>query len=158
MTSFQFISRLLLVVCLSAIYSSHFANSFSPQAVPSKRCNLNSFEAIRRGGNDFNSRSSTNKPTILRLAVQVSQKDAQKGIDKVVAALRKDKAAVLELGKLTKVNNVLGFGSPKPDTLAVRFNASFQKAGKGLSAVPLPFGMGQSNKSEGRVSCNECVF
>jgi len=81
---------------------------------------------------------------------QITEADAKKGIDKVVAALRKDKQANEELGKLTKVNNVLGYGSPTPGLTAVRFNASFQKAGKGLSAVPLPFGMGQSNKSEGR--------
>ena len=30
------------------------------------------------------------------------------------------------------------------------FNASFKKSGFGLSSVPLPFGLGQSNKSEGR--------
>ncbi len=81
---------------------------------------------------------------------QVSQAEAQKGIDKVVTALRKDKEANTELGKLTKVNNILGFGSPRSGILAVRFNASFQKGGFGLSSVPLPFGMGQSDKSEGR--------
>ena len=81
---------------------------------------------------------------------QVSEAEAKKGIDKVVAALRKDKAANEELGRLTKVNNVLGFGSPRAGFTAVRFNASFQKAGKGMSSVPLPFGLGQSNKSEGR--------
>ena len=85
----------------------------------------------------------------LRMA-QVSQAEAQKSIDKVVQALRKDSAANSELGRLTKVNNVLGFGSPTPDAVNVRFNASFQKSGKGLSSVPLPFGLGQSNKSEGR--------
>ena len=87
--------------------------------------------------------------TALRMA-QVSQAEAQKSIDKVVQALRKDSAANSELGRLTKVNNVLGFGSPSPDAVNVRFNASFQKSGKGLSSVPLPFGLGQSNKSEGR--------
>jgi hypothetical protein len=67
-----------------------------------------------------------------------------------VAALRKDKQANEELGKLTKVQNVLGFGSPRAGIVAVRFNASFQKGGKGMSSVPLPFGLGQSDKSEGR--------
>jgi len=81
---------------------------------------------------------------------QVSQQEAQVGINKVVAALRKDKAAQLELGKLDKVTTVLGFGSPSPGTLAVRFNASFIKGGMGRSSVPLPFGLGQSNKQEGR--------
>lgn len=81
---------------------------------------------------------------------QVSEGEAKKGIDKVVAALRKDKEAVQDLGRLTKVNNILGFGSPQAGKLAVRFNASFQKGGSGLSSIPLPFGLGQSNVSEGR--------
>jgi len=85
-----------------------------------------------------------------RFMAQVSEKDAQNGINKVVAALRKDKAAQTELGKLEKVQNVLGVGSPSPDTLAVRFNASFRKGGMGRSSVPLPFGLGQSNEKEGR--------
>ena len=53
-------------------------------------------------------------------------------------------------GKLVKVTNVLGFGSPKPDIIAVRFNAQFQKGGMGRQAIPMPFGLGQTNKSEGR--------
>ena len=81
---------------------------------------------------------------------QVSEKDARGGIDKVVAALRKDKAAQSELGRLDKVQNILGYGSPSPDTLAVRFNASFRKGGMGRSSIPLPFGLGQSNVAEGR--------
>ena len=81
---------------------------------------------------------------------QVSQKEAQTGIDKVVAALRKDRSAQSELGKLTKVNNVLGYGSPKAGELAVRFNASFQKGGMGRMAKAMPFGLGQTNESEGR--------
>jgi len=81
---------------------------------------------------------------------QVSERDAKGGIDKVVAALRKDKSAQLELGRLEKVQNILGYGSPGPGTLAVRFNASFRKGGMGRSSIPLPFGLGQSNVSEGR--------
>jgi hypothetical protein len=95
------------------------------------------------------SAGTTTTGTSLSMA-QVSQADAQKSIDTVVKALRKDSAANTELGRLTKVNNVLGYGSPSPDAINVRFNASFQKSGKGLSSVPLPFGLGQSNKSEGR--------
>lgn len=45
---------------------------------------------------------------------------------------------------------MLGYGAPTPGLLNVRFNASFRKAGKGLSSVPLPFGLGQTNQSEGR--------
>jgi hypothetical protein len=87
--------------------------------------------------------------TALRMA-QVSEQEAKKGIDKVVNALRKDKSANEELGRLDKVTNILGFGSPTPGSLALRFNAAFKKGGKGMSAGPLPFGLGQSNKSEGR--------
>jgi len=86
----------------------------------------------------------------LALKAQVSEKEAKKGIDKVVNALRRDGEAKKELGRLVQVTNVLGFGSPKPGELAVRFNASFEKGGFGRSSVPLPFGLGQSNKSEGR--------
>jgi hypothetical protein len=81
---------------------------------------------------------------------KVSEKEAKVGIDKVVNTLRKDKNANAELGKIVKVTNVLGFGSPSPGTLAVRFNASFQKGGMGRASVPLPFGLGQSKVSEGR--------
>lgn len=86
----------------------------------------------------------------LLLHAQMSQQEAQKGIDKVVAALRKDSQANAELGRLEKVTIVLGYGSPTPGSMALRFNAAFKKGGKGLSAVPLPFGLGQSNVSEGR--------
>eukprot|EP00546_Thalassionema_frauenfeldii_P016225 CAMPEP_0178902880 /NCGR_PEP_ID=MMETSP0786-20121207/4849_1 /TAXON_ID=186022 /ORGANISM="Thalassionema frauenfeldii, Strain CCMP 1798" /LENGTH=120 /DNA_ID=CAMNT_0020574193 /DNA_START=222 /DNA_END=584 /DNA_ORIENTATION=+ len=81
---------------------------------------------------------------------QISEKEAKSGIDKVVRALQKDGSAKKELGRLNKVTNILGYGSPSPGSLAVRFNASFQKGGMGRSAVPLPFGLGQSNESEGR--------
>lgn len=83
---------------------------------------------------------------------QVDQKEAQAGIDKVVNALRKDSTAKKELGNLVKVTNVLGYGSPKAGILAVRFNAQFQKGGMGRSSIPLPFGLGQSDVSEGRGS------
>jgi len=89
----------------------------------------------------------------LVLNAQITEKEASSAIDKVVRALQKDKAANEELGRLTKTNNVLGFGSPRAGIIAVRFNASFQKGGiMGRSgAIPLPFGgMGQTNKQEGR--------
>lgn len=94
--------------------------------------------------------SSSPPSSLFRLQAQISQQDAQKGIDKVVAALRKDKAAASDLGRLEKVTIVLGFGSPTPGSIAVRFNASFKKGGFGRSAVPLPFGLGQSEQTEGR--------
>jgi hypothetical protein len=88
----------------------------------------------------------------LQLAPGPALTDAtvQKGIDRIVAALRKDTRANTELGRLQKVTIVLGSGSPQPDVLAVRFNAAFQKSGPGLSSVPLPFGLGQSNVKDGR--------
>jgi hypothetical protein len=90
--------------------------------------------------------------TVLQLAPGPALTDAtvQKGIDRIVAALRKDTRANTELGRLQKVTIVLGSGSPQPDVLAVRFNAAFQKSGPGLSSVPLPFGLGQSNVKDGR--------
>ncbi len=84
------------------------------------------------------------------MMAQITENEASSAINKVVLALQKDKEANLELGKLIKKNNVLGFGSPRPGVMAVRFNASFQKQGMGRSSVPLPFGLGQSNKAEGR--------
>ena len=88
----------------------------------------------------------------VKMAAQVSQAEAQKGIDKIVNALRKDSAAIKELGRLEKVTIVLGYGMPEEGTLNLRFNASFKKAGKGMSAVPMPFMLGQTDKTEGRGS------
>lgn len=85
-----------------------------------------------------------------RLAAQVSEKEAKAAIDKVANALKRDKTAKEELGNLVSVNNVLGYGSPREGTVAVRFNASFKKGGFGRSSIPMPFGMGQTNESEGR--------
>jgi hypothetical protein len=84
------------------------------------------------------------------MMAQVSEKEAKTAIDKVTNALRKDKAAKEELGNLVSVNNVLGYGSPREGTVAVRFNASFKKGGFGRSSIPMPFGLGQTNESEGR--------
>ena len=98
---------------------------------------------------NHNWRTKTITTTSLEMA-KISEKEAQNAIDKVVAALRKDKTAKEELGQLKQVNNILGYGSPQKGKIAVRFNASFQKGGMGLSSVPLPFGLGQSNVSEGR--------
>lgn len=95
------------------------------------------------------SRSRHNKTTTKRFA-QITEQEARKNIDKVVAALRKDKDANDELGRLDSVTNVLGFGSPVAGSVAVRFNASFRKEGFGRSSIPMPFGLGQTNKSEGR--------
>lgn len=94
-------------------------------------------------------RSEVSSTYRLRMA-QVSEQEARKGIDKVVNALKRDSTAIKELGKLDKVTTILGFGSPTPGSLAVRFNASFKKGGFGRSSVPLPFGLGQSEKTEGR--------
>jgi hypothetical protein len=90
------------------------------------------------------------RPSTRLYGQQVTQQEAQRGIDRVVQALRKDSTAKRELGTLARVTNVLGYGTPQPGLLAVRFNAAFQRAGFGRSAVPLPFGLGQSDTSEGR--------
>ena len=76
---------------------------------------------------------------------QITESQAKKSIDKVVSTLRKDKQTKSELGNLTKVNNILGYGSPKPNTIAVRFNASFQKGGGGGGGL---FGLGQSKSNK----------
>lgn len=94
-------------------------------------------------------RASRGQSMRLNMA-QISEKEAKASIDKVVNALRKDKEANTELGRLVSVNNVLGFGSPVAGQVAVRFNASFKKGGMGRSAIPLPFGLGQTNEPEGR--------
>ena len=81
----------------------------------------------------------------------LTEMEVRKGIDKVVSALRRDSRANQELGKLQRVTIILGSGLQQMDTiLAVRFNAAFQKSGPGMSSIPLPFGLGQSNVSEGR--------
>ncbi|CAJ1938214.1 unnamed protein product [Cylindrotheca closterium] len=49
---------------------------------------------------------------------QISEQEAKKGIDKVVAALRKDSLALEELGRLEKVTNILGFGAPTPGSVS----------------------------------------
>lgn len=58
----------------------------------------------------------------------VSQAEAEKVIQ---AAKRKlqDRKVVAEVGKLSKITAVLGYGSPSPDVIAVRFQCQFQKAG-----------------------------
>ena len=98
--------------------------------------------------------SSSSRRTIssisTQLNAQISEQEAKVAIDKVVKALQKDKQANEEMGRLSKTNNILGYGSPRAGIIAVRFNASFNKSGMGRSSIPLPFGLGQSNKSEGR--------
>ena len=102
---------------------------------------------ISNVGRSTASYTSTKTKAKTCLHAKITEKEASAAIDKVVKALQKDKEANNELGRLTKTNNVLGFGSPRPGIIAVRFNASFNKGGMGRSAVPLPFG---SNKAEGR--------
>lgn len=80
----------------------------------------------------------------------ISQQEAQKAINTVVLELKKSSQAKEELGMLVKVQNTLGYGSPSPGKIAVRFNASFRKGGMGRSSIPLPFGLGQSTETEGR--------
>jgi hypothetical protein len=128
-----------LAVLYVAIMTVMLTNvmAFAP---PSIKVELNSHRSTLRS----NGKQST------RLQATISEKEAQSAINKVVTALKNDKSAKEELGNLQKVNNILGYGSPKPGTIAVRFNASFKKGGMGRSAVPLPFGLGQSEEKEGR--------
>jgi hypothetical protein len=93
--------------------------------------------------------SASHSKSSLAMA-QVSEAEANAGINKVVKALKKDGSANQELGQLVKVTTVLGYGSPSAGTLAVRFNAQFKKSGMGRSAIPMPFGLGQTDVSEGR--------
>ncbi|KAL7538501.1 hypothetical protein ACHAXR_008590 [Thalassiosira sp. AJA248-18] len=120
-----------------------FANAFT--TIPINNVGVGS--AIHRPSAGQN---PSTKMSTTRLMAQISEKEASSAIDKVVNALRKDKEANKELGRLSKTNNILGFGSPRKGIIAVRFNASFQKGGMGRSSIPLPFGLGQSEKSEGR--------
>ena len=133
---------IIAILCISC--AIRCAKSFTS---PQTRSSLIIANAATNG--QRHSYVSGTSTTSLPMA-QISEAEAKKGIDKVVAALRRDKAAKQELGNLTKVNNILGYGSPKAGQIAVRFNASFKKGGMGLSSVPLPFGLGQSNESEGR--------
>eukprot|EP00585_Thalassiosira_rotula_P013049 CAMPEP_0196130382 /NCGR_PEP_ID=MMETSP0910-20130528/775_1 /TAXON_ID=49265 /ORGANISM="Thalassiosira rotula, Strain GSO102" /LENGTH=190 /DNA_ID=CAMNT_0041389677 /DNA_START=118 /DNA_END=690 /DNA_ORIENTATION=+ len=96
------------------------------------------------------STTTTTTTTTTRLMAQITEKEATTAIATVVKTLQKDKAALSELGRLTKTNNILGYGMPRPGIIAVRFNASFQKGGMGRSSIPLPFGLGQSEEKEGR--------
>lgn len=132
--------------CFLHKYSSHRLSACSEPEPTSSAYMHKSFTGLQR---------TSRKPRMqnsMLLAQQgaFGQTEVRKGIDRVVSALRKDSRANTELGKLQKVTIVLGYGSPQPDILAVRFNAAFSKSGKGLSSVPLPFGLGQSNVSEGR--------
>jgi hypothetical protein len=112
-----------------------------------------SLSSIRRSKKGVSScwsaHNSQSSSTALGMA-QISEEQASANIAKVVAALRKDKSANSELGRLEKVMVVLGYGSPSAGIIAVRFNASFRRGGMGRSALPMPFMLGQTNKSEGR--------
>ena len=116
------------------------ARAFAPPPAITPICHRNTHK--------INGARQIIKSTLLQATV--SEKEAQTAINKVVTALKKDKSAKEELGNLQSVNNILGYGSPKPGTIAVRFNASFKKGGMGRSAIPLPFGLGQSEEAEGR--------
>lgn len=97
----------------------------------------------RRGVTTTTTTSSSSSSSSLNMA-QVSEQEAKKAIDTVVKALRKDSETKKELGKLGKVENVLGYGSPQKGKVAVRFNASFQKSGSGNGFL----GMGGGGKAK----------
>mmetsp|Transcript_6524 Transcript_6524/g.7403 ORF Transcript_6524/g.7403 Transcript_6524/m.7403 type:complete len:211 (-) Transcript_6524:223-855(-) len=93
------------------------------------------------------SSTSSSSSSSLYMA-QISQQEAEKAIATVVRVLQKDSDAKKELGKLNKVENILGFGSPQKGKIAVRFNASFKKGG-GLSN---PFTSSSSSSSDNKDS------
>jgi hypothetical protein len=137
---------ILLYLAIISLLLTHAAVAFAPS-----RTTPVSTNSIRHASTkSVTKKQSQQLPLPTRLYATISENEAQNAINKVVTALKKDKSAKEELGNLDKVNNILGYGSPKPGTIAVRFNASFKKVGMGRSAVPLPFGLGQSEKQEGR--------
>jgi len=149
-------SFLAVTIIATLLFAYDLTSSYT-QAFSNNRCFIQHVGYRIRSdslncGNEHRQRQS---PRMLFMAEQpkLTEKEAQLAIDKVVSALRKDKTAVSDIGNLIKVTNVLGYGSRMEDSsriIAVRFNAQFQKQGFGKSSVPLPFGLGQSNKSEGR--------
>jgi hypothetical protein len=150
MCSMSVVSVLMIfiVVAVSAFQhmpSSGVSTGCSPRntasLLPSAHSAFLAAENNRRRRQD----DTTSRRVSLSMA-QVSQQEAQKAIDTVVKALRKDSPAKAELGKLNKVENVLGFGMPQPGKIAVRFNASFQKSGGGLSGLKLGGGGGGDKK------------
>jgi hypothetical protein len=132
---------LVTVVCAVALASFCRVDAFLP---------VHAFGASQLNSQSLSLKSSRSLAFATGLYAQLSQQEASKGIDKVVAALRKDKSAIDELGRLERVTAVLGYGSPKPGTTAVRFNASFKRSGFGRSSIPMAFGLGQTNTPEGR--------
>ena len=60
---------------------------------------------------------------------QITQAAATKAVNIVTKKLKADRSCKTELGKLVKVNAVLGYGSPKENVIAVRFECSFNKPG-----------------------------
>jgi hypothetical protein len=144
---------IFLVVTVSAFQhmpSSDVSTGFPPRSTassssqPSLLPSAHSF-FLAADNNRRRRQDDTSRRVSLSMA-QVSQQEAQKAIDTVVKALRKDSSAKSELGKLNKVENVLGFGMPQPGKIAVRFNASFQKSGGGRSGLKLGGGGGGDKK------------
>mmetsp|Transcript_8464 Transcript_8464/g.12537 ORF Transcript_8464/g.12537 Transcript_8464/m.12537 type:complete len:181 (-) Transcript_8464:242-784(-) len=142
----KFFSRIGLFLLVFSHGAATFVQAFVTTAGSNLLAVRISQTASRRSARPA---STTNSRTKLWMG-QISQKEAQAGIDKVVKVLQKDRSATTELGNLVKVTNVLGYGSPKAGQIAVRFNAQFRKGGMGRAAIPMPFGLGQTNESEGR--------
>lgn len=62
-------------------------------------------------------------------ATMATKAEAQRVISLATKRIARDATVKSELGRLVKVQNVLGFGSPSPGVIAVSFNASFKRAG-----------------------------
>eukprot|EP00518_Triparma_eleuthera_P000835 CAMPEP_0182455860 /NCGR_PEP_ID=MMETSP1319-20130603/1878_1 /TAXON_ID=172717 /ORGANISM="Bolidomonas pacifica, Strain RCC208" /LENGTH=109 /DNA_ID=CAMNT_0024653993 /DNA_START=157 /DNA_END=482 /DNA_ORIENTATION=- len=63
------------------------------------------------------------------LFAAVSQSTAKLAVQAVAKRIKSDRAAKSDLGNLLRINQVLGYGSPKPKLVAVRFEATFKKNG-----------------------------
>jgi hypothetical protein len=93
----------LLPVADAFISLSHSQQQWFPSTTSADACRG------RRSNNINNMASRTIIVGRLNMA-QISQGEAQKAIDTVVAALRKDAAANKDLGRLDKVTAILGYG------------------------------------------------
>jgi hypothetical protein len=67
----------------------------------------NAFVLVHHGGRSI---AKMLRPASALNMAQISQGEAQKAIDAVVATLRKDVAAIKDLGRLDKVTVILGYG------------------------------------------------
>ena len=143
--AFLFFVLVVETLLLSQDVNVNVVSAFQPSLSTGSFPRIAATTSFHRRGVRTTSSSSSSSSSSLNMA-QVSEQEAKKAIDTVVKALRKDSEAKKELGKLGKVENVLGYGSPQKGKVAVRFNASFQKSGGSGSGGGF-LGMGGGNKA-----------